>query len=188
MACIVVEESATRAMPEKIVGTSELRRTIAGLVELSSITDSMTLDLVPFLQTLRRKCQSVENGFVEHGKLPSNKLPVFPACVQGEHGANSQPFTFSMAINFCEKEFDKLSAQLSSVHRTKVTKILLELRNSLTESIEDFRIRKEVHERRIVCAAASASLWLGELGTKLNPIIQGIMNAIKVCEFSANIN
>jgi TATA-binding protein-associated factor len=165
----------------------ELRETIASLVELSTATDNVALDLIPFLQTLRRKCQSIENAFVEHGKLASNKVPVLPVFVQGEREAASQAFTFSLAIEFVDKEFDKLSDQLSAVHRSKSSKMLRELRDSLTESIQDFRNRKEVHERRIVCAAASAILWLGDLGNKLNPIIQGIMNAVKVKHFRMSL-
>jgi len=141
------------------------------------------LELVPFLQTLRRKCQALANAFVEHGKLASNKLPILPVLVQGEPDAGPQAFAFQRAIDFVEKEFDRLNNSLSAINRSKASKLLKELRDSLLESIDDFRVRKEVHERRIVSAAASTILWLGDLGSKLNPIIQGIMNAVKVHGF-----
>jgi TATA-binding protein-associated factor len=120
------------------------------------------------------------NAFVEHGKLASNKLPTLPVVVQGEPEAGPHAFTFISATNFVEKEFDKLNGQLAAVHRTKAAKLLKETRDSLLESIGDFRKRREVHERRVISAAASTILWLGDLGNKLNPIIQGIMNAVKV--------
>ena len=100
--------------------------------------------------------------------------------VQGEPDAGPQAFAFQRAIDFVEKEFDRLNNTLSAINRTKASKLLKESRDSLVESIDEFRFRKELHERRIVSAAASTILWLGDLGSKLNPIIQGIMNAVKV--------
>lgn len=179
LACIILEECA-RASPTGSKVGMMLRPVIASLVETSSTIGSISLDLVPFLQTLRRKTQALENVFVEHGKLPSSKLPVLPVLVQGEPEAGPHAFSFSSANDFVEKEFDKLNSQLSQINRAKASKLLRESRDSLVDSMEDFRSRKEVHERRIVTAAASAILWLGDLGNKLNPIIQGIMSAVKV--------
>jgi len=120
------------------------------------------------------------NAFVEHGKLASSKLPILPVLVQGEPEAGPHAFTLASATQFVEKEFDKLNNLLVAVHRTKAAKLLKETRESLLDSIDDYRKRKEVHERRASSMAASAILWLGDLGNKLNPIIQGIMNAVKV--------
>ena len=165
-----------------------LRPAIAGLIETPAATGSIFFDLVPFLQTLRRKTQALENVFVEHGKLPSSKLPVLPVLVQGEPEAGPHAFSFSSANDFVEKEFEKLNNQLSQINRAKASKLLRESRDSLVDSMEDFRCRKEVHDRRIVSAAASTILWLGDLGNKLNPIIQSIMNAVKVryCREASN--
>ena len=165
-----------------------LRPAIASLIETPATTENIFLDLVPFLQTLRRKTQALENVFVEHGKLPSNKLPVLPVLVQGEPEAGPHAFSFSSTNDFVEKEFEKLSNQLSQINRAKASKLLRESRDSLVDSMEDFRSRKQVHERRIVSAAASTILWLGDLGNKLNPIIQSIMNAVKVhfCREASN--
>lgn len=138
------------------------------------------MELVPFLQTLRRKCQAIENAFVEHGNLAPNKLPILPALVQGEPNAGPEAFSLSSAVGFKEKDFEKLMSQLSSIHRATVSRMLQELRESLGESIDELQTQREVYERRVVSAAASAVLWLGELGNKLNPIIQGIMVAVKV--------
>ena len=157
-----------------------MRSAIATLIETPFATESMPLELVPFLQTLRRKCQALENVFVEHGKLSSSKLPILPVLVQGEPEAGPHAFSFSSVQEFVDKEFDKLNNLLSAINRAKASKLLRESRDSIVDSIEDFRGRKEVHERRIVSAAASTILWLGDLGNKLNPIIQGIMNAVKV--------
>jgi len=180
LACIVIEESSRVNVNGNKVGIL-LRPKIASLVELSDFTESTSSDLVPFLQTLRRQCQALENAFVEHGKLASNKLPVLPVLVQGEPEAGPHAFTLGMATSFVEKEFEKLSGMLTSINKARASKLLQEARESLVHSIEDFKSRKEVHERRIVSAAASAVLWLGDLGSKLNPIIQGIMNSVKVC-------
>jgi TATA-binding protein-associated factor len=180
LACITLEESARTSPTGSKVGII-LRPAIASLVETSVTTGSIFLDLVPFLQTLRRKTQALENVFIEHGKLPSSKLPVLPVLVQGEPDVGPHAFSFSSANDFVEKEFEKLNSQLSQISRAKASKLLRESRDSLVDSMEDFRGRKEVHERRIVSAAASTILWLGDLGNKLNPIIQGIMNAVKVC-------
>jgi TATA-binding protein-associated factor len=179
LACIVIEESSQKA-PEKIEVVLTLRPTISGLIDGSSSVGSLLLELVPFLQTLRRKCQAMGNAFVEHGKLPSSKLPILPVLVQGEPEAGPHAFTFQSAIYFVEKEFDKLDKQLSSIHRAKAAKLLRETRDSIVESIDDLRNRQEVYERRVISAAASTILWLGDLENKLNPIIQGIMNAVKV--------
>jgi TATA-binding protein-associated factor len=157
-----------------------LRPTITSLIETPLATGSIPLELVPFLQTLRHKCQALENLFVEHGKLSPGKLPVLPVLVQGEPDAGPHAFSLSSALAFVGKEFDKLNNMLSSIYRAKLTKLLGEMRESIVDSIEDFRGRQEVHERRIISAAASAILWLGDLGNKLNPIIQGIMNSVKV--------
>jgi TATA-binding protein-associated factor len=180
LACIIVEESA-RTLPTGIQVGVMLRSMLTNLVDHPLGTENISLDLVPFLQTLRRKCQALENAFIEHGQLPSNKLPVLPALVQGEPEAGPQAFSLSSAVDLTEKEFDKLTKQLSALHRAKASKLLRESRESLLESIQDFRARKEVQERRIVSAAASTILWLGDLGSKLNPIIQGIMSSVKVC-------
>jgi TATA-binding protein-associated factor len=179
LACIVLEESAQVA-PEKIEVGLALRPMISSLVDGSSSAGNMLLELVPFLQILRRKCQAMGNAFVEHGKLPSSKLPIVPVLVQGEPEAGPHAFTFLSATQFVEKDFDKLNNQLPSIHRTKAAKLLRETRDSVVESIEDFRKMQEVYQRRVTSAAAGAILWLGDLGNKLNPIIQGIMNAVKV--------
>jgi len=138
------------------------------------------MDLVPFLQTLRRQCQALANSFVEHGKLGASKLPSLPAIVQGEADAGPQAFSFASACGFVERDFEGLCKQIPSVHRVRATKLLKESRESLLRSVEDYRRRQEVHARRIMSAAAGAILWLGDLSTKLNPIIQGVMNAVKV--------
>jgi len=160
-----------------------LRPSIAALIEAPVSPDALFLELVPFLQTLRRKCQALANAFVEHGNLASNKLPILPVLVQGEPDAGPQAFALQRAVDFVEKDFDKINNALSTIYRSKASKLLKESRDSLAESIDDFRIRKEVLERRVISAAASSILWLGDLGTKLNPIIQGIMNAVKVFLF-----
>ena len=179
----MIEESARTSPDGSRVGLS-LRPSIATLIETPLSTDALLLELVPFLQILRRKCQALSNAFVEHGKLASNKLPSLPVLVQGEPDAGPQAFAFQRAIDFVGKEFDRLDDTLSLINRNKASKLLKECRDSLAESIDDFRTRKERHERRIVSAAASSILWLGDLGSKLNPIIQGIMNAVKVHSFS----
>lgn len=180
LACLTIEESARTSVDGNQIGIM-LRPAVASLVESPFTTEIMPLELVPFLQTLRRKCQALENVFVEHGKLASNKMPILPILVQGEPDAGPHAFSFTTALEFVDKGFDKLNNQVSAINRAKASKLLRESRDSIVDSIEDFRSRKEVHERRIVSAAASAILWLGDLGNKLNPIIQGIMNAVKVC-------
>jgi len=157
-----------------------LRPVINLLIESVSTTDPMCVDLVPFLQTLRRQCQALENVFVEHGNLASSKLPVLAVLVEGEPDAGPHAFTFATAVAFVEKDFEKLNNQLSSINRVKATKFLKESRDSLQHSIDEFKERREIHQRRIASAAASTILWLDDLGNKLNPIIQGIMNAVKV--------
>jgi TATA-binding protein-associated factor len=179
LACIVIEESARTCPNGKKLGTL-LRPILQNLVEVPLTMDTTSFDLVPFLQTLRRKCQALANAFVDLGKLPSSKLPFLPVVVQGEPEAGPQAFNFQSAVDFAEKDFNKLNNQLSSIQRTKASKLLRESKDSLLESIQDFKSRKELHERRIVSGAASAIIWLGELPSKLNPIIQAIMNSIKV--------
>jgi TATA-binding protein-associated factor len=149
-------------------------------VELLSETDGMFLELVPFLRVIRRKTQALANAFVEHGKLSSSKLPVIPVLVQGEPDAGPHAFSISVASNFVDNEFKKLSSQLSGIYKVKATKFLCETCDSVIDSMNDFQKLKEVHERRVISSAASTVLWLGELGNKLNPIIQGIMNSLKV--------
>ena len=176
---MTIEESA-RCRPHGNKVGIMLRPVINPLIERVSTTNPMYLDLVPFLQTLRRQCQALENIFVEHGNLASSKLPVLAVLVEGEPDAGPHAFTFATAVAFVEKDFDKLNNQLSSINRVRATKLLKESKDSLQHSIDEFKERREVHERRIASAAASAILWLDDLGNKLNPIIQGIMNAVKV--------
>jgi TATA-binding protein-associated factor len=189
LACLAIEESARTSADGNKIGIM-LRPAVASLVESPFAMESMPLELVPFLQTLRRKCQALENVFVEHGRLASNKMPILPVLVQGESDAGPHAFSFTSALEFVDKGFDKLNNQLTAINRAKASKLLKESRDSIVDSIEDFRSRKEVHERRIVSAAASAILWLGDLGNKLNPIIQGIMNAVKVhlCQERSNFS
>jgi len=175
---MTVEESARCRPHENKVGIM-LRPVINSLIETAS-TDAMYLDLVPFLQTLRRQCQALQNVFVEHGNLASSKLPVLAVLVEGEPDAGPHAFTFATAVAFVGNDFEKLNNQLSSINRARAAKLLKEPRDSLQHSIDEFKERQGVHERRIASAAASAILWLGDLGNKLNPIIQGIMNAVKV--------
>jgi TATA-binding protein-associated factor len=138
------------------------------------------MDLVPYLQTLRRQCQALVNSFVEHGKLNASKLPSLPVLVQGEPDAGSHTFSIALASAFVEKDFEGLCNQIASSYRMRATKLLKESRGSLLMSIEEYKRRVDVYARRITSAAAGAVLWLGDLGAKLNPIIQGIMNAVKV--------
>lgn len=137
---------------------------------------------------IRRKTQALANAFVEHGKLSSSKLPVVPVLVRGEPDAGPQAFSFSFASNFVDKEFQKLNNQISGIYKVKAAKLLRETCDSVVDSMNDFRRLKEVHERRVIGAAASAVLWLGELGNKLNPIIQGIMNSLKVYIYLIDIS
>jgi TATA-binding protein-associated factor len=179
LACIAIEESA-RKTPNDNALVSIFRPTVARLVEVVGETDSMSLELVPFLRVIRRKTQALTNAFVEHGMLSSSKLPVIPVLVQGEADAGPQAFSLSFASNFVDKEFKKLSAQLSGSYKVRAAKFLRETCDSVVDSMNDFQKLKEVYERRVISSAASAVLWLGELGNKLNPIIQAIMNSLKV--------
>jgi TATA-binding protein-associated factor len=177
---MTIEESARSAPDGNKLGIL-LRPTINNLVD-SATSGPIFLDLVPFLQTLRRQCQALENVFVDHGKLASSKVPVLAVLVEGEPEAGPHAFSFVTATSFVEKDFEKLNNQLSSINRARAAKLLKESRDSLQDSIDEFKGRREIHERRIASAASSAILWLGDLGNKLNPIIQGIMNAVKVAQ------
>jgi TATA-binding protein-associated factor len=176
---MAIEESARSAPDGNKVGIM-LRTAINTLIDTNTATDAIFLDLIPFLQTLRRQCQALENVFVDHGKLASSKVPVLAVLVEGEPDAGPHAFAFATAVAFMEKDFERLNNQLTSINRARASKLLKESRDSLQDSIDEFKGRREVHERRIVSAATSAILWLGDLGSKLNPIIQGIMNAVKV--------
>lgn len=180
LACIAIEESARKTSGENPLAAI-FRPTVSKLVESSSASDGVLLELVPFLRMIRRKTQALANAFVEHGGLSSSKIPVVPILVQGEPDAGPQAFSFSFASSFVEKEYLKLSSQITGTWKYKSTKLLRETCDSVMDSMNDFQKFKEVHERRVISAAASAVLWLGELGNKLNPIIQGIMNSLKVC-------
>jgi TATA-binding protein-associated factor len=179
LACIVVEETSRATKRQNLVGMG-LTPMISNLVDGKSLAETMLWDLLPFLQTLRRQCQALVNAFIEHGKLASSKVMAIPVAVQGEADAGPDSFCFSFAVQFVREEFEKLNSQLSATNRNKASKLLGDTRDSLSKSVEDFRRRKEVCDRRITSAAASAILWLGELGAKLNPIIQAIMSAVKV--------
>ena len=179
LSCVVIEESGRTRNGDDQLGTA-LRSTILSLVESPVALDTILLDLVPLLQTLRRQCQALANTFVEHGKLSSTQLPTLPVLVQGEPDAGPKAFSLTSAVTFVEKDFEALNNQLSVLHRGKCAKLLKDTKESLLSSIEDFRRRRDIQERRIASAASGAVLWLGDLGPKLNPIIQGIMNAVKV--------
>jgi TATA-binding protein-associated factor len=179
VACIAIEESA-RASPDGLQVGASYSSAIASLVDGTGLAEPLLWDLVPLLQTLRRQCQAMANAFVEHGRLSSNKVQPIPTTVQGEPNAGPDAFSFLSAVEFVETEFVKLNSQLSTLHRNKAAKLLRDTRDSLSDSIEDFRRQKENHERRIMSTAASATLWIADLGAKLNPIIQGIMAAVKV--------
>jgi len=179
LACIVIEETSRATQQRNPVGM-DLFSIISNLVDGTASPENILWDLVPFLQTLRRQCQALANAFVEHGKLASSKIRVIPVAVRGEANAGPDAFSFSCAVQFVQEEFDRLNNHLSATNRNKVAKLLRDTRDSLLKSVEDFRRRKEVHERRITSAAASTILWLSDLGSKLNPIIQGIMSAVKV--------
>ncbi|KAI9270458.1 hypothetical protein BDA99DRAFT_557285 [Phascolomyces articulosus] len=154
---------------------------IASLESGVGQTTGFYFELVHVLKRIRGECQALLNGFVD-AKLQASALPILPTMVLGEAmpSPELQIFSIETASWVVGEAYDTL---LTKVPRGKGRNASLaaldERQKRVIASIgyyEELRQKVEIH---VYASTAGAVVELGELPTKLNPIIRSVMNSIK---------
>ncbi|KAG2224833.1 hypothetical protein INT45_008015, partial [Circinella minor] len=154
---------------------------IASLETSVGHTTGFYFELVHVLKRIRGECQALLNGFVD-AKVPASALPVLPTLVLGEATPSPELQIFSIETASWVVG-DAYEALLARVPRGKGRAASLtaldERQKRVIASIGYYEELKQKVEIHVYASTAGAVVELGELPTKLNPIIRSVMNSIK---------
>ncbi|OLL22977.1 putative helicase mot1, partial [Neolecta irregularis DAH-3] len=128
---------------------------------------------------VQAQCLALNKVFVEVGRLAPGKLQQVPVVVQGEEDAGTSAFTIDLAEKFVAEHFDRMKRSLLSQNRLNSSKALKDARSALIEQLDLAKCTREIEQVRVMSAAASAFVAMGQLPKKLNPVIRSIMDSIK---------
>ncbi|KAI9316037.1 hypothetical protein BX666DRAFT_283572 [Dichotomocladium elegans] len=168
--------ASTHAFPRTLS-----RAMITSLETGVSQTSGFYFELVHVLKRIRGECQALLNSFAE-AKVAASALPVLPVPVLGEAlpGHDVQMFTIETASWLVSEAYAKLVAQVPrGKGRAAIVSGLEERQKRVVASIGYYEELKQKMEIHVYASTAGAVVELGELPTKLNPIIRSVMNSIK---------
>lgn len=159
-------------------------------VFLESLMDLLTTerppiyrDLQSYMQIIWSQCQSLLNAFRDVGKVSAAKLPRIAAVVQGDPNAGPDAFGLSHAEKIVNEEFTRLKRVLLPTQKLMSSQILADARASALIAIEEAQAAKKERDIRVLAAAAGACIATNDLPKKLNPLIHGVMESVKVGRF-----
>lgn len=159
--------------------TTNICQTLQAELE-SPLTD--VFELSSLLNTVQSNCQAIYNGFITAGQLKEPELPLL-AGVQAEMG-----FGISIAEQVIGPSYNALLHMLNiegtkGKAKTKKQELLPRLeekKNQVTIGIEMYKSNKERWDVQTGAAFAGAYIATRAIPNKLNPLIKGVMNSIKV--------
>ncbi|KAI9495302.1 hypothetical protein BDB00DRAFT_870456 [Zychaea mexicana] len=154
---------------------------VASLDTGVSQTTSFYFELVHVLKRIRGECQALLNGYVD-AKVPASALPALPTLVLGEAAPapELQIFSIETASWVVGEAYESLLMRVPrSKGKAAALSALEERQKRVIASIGYYEELKQKVEIHVYASTAGAVVELGELPTKLNPIIRSVMNSIK---------
>lgn len=141
----------------------------------------MYRDLHSYMQIIWSQCHSLINAFRDVGKVSATKLPRIAAVVQGDPNAGPDAFGIVHAEKIVNEEFTRIKRVLLPTQKLISSQLLTDARTSALTAIEDAQLAKKQRDIRVLAAAAGACIATNDLPKKLNPLIHGVMESVKVC-------
>ncbi|CDK25567.1 unnamed protein product [Kuraishia capsulata CBS 1993] len=139
-------------------------------------------ELTPILKSLRMQCLQLFSLLTEQCKVSFHKLPQLAVVVQGELEAGPDAFDIKMAEKVVEEIYPKILKNLSPMVRMSHITALEDAKHRIVFAIEEAKSSRGERSNAILAAHASASVVLGGLPKKLNPVIRSLMESIKMEE------
>lgn len=159
---------------------AEFLRALSSL--LNSERPSCYRDLASYVHIVQAQCRSLLNAFRDIGRVPTSKIPHIAAVCQGDPEAGPDAFSIEKAEKIIGEEFTRLKKSLHPTQRLLSTQALADAKNSAVAAIEDAKAAKAVRDIRVLAAAAGAYIASGQLPKKLNPVVHGVMESVKLEE------
>lgn len=159
---------------------AEFLRALSSL--LNSERPSCYRDLASYVHIVQAQCRSLLNAFRDIGRVPTSKIPHIAAVCQGDPEAGPDAFSIEKAEKIIGEEFTRLKKSLPPTQRLLSTQALADAKNSAVAAIEDAKAAKAVRDIRVLAAAAGAYIASGQLPKKLNPVVHGVMESVKLEE------
>jgi TATA-binding protein-associated factor len=157
---------------------------IANLENAATYTTSFYFELVHVLKRIRGECQNLVNAFHTEAKVPIELIPTLPTLVPGEALPEQGPlFTIETATTIVRETFEELMAKIPrGKGRAALITALEERQRRVISSIGYFEELKLKIEINVYASTAGAVVELGVLPAKLTPVINSVMNSIKLEE------
>lgn len=137
-------------------------------------------DLISYMQIVWSQCQSLLNAFRDVGRISQSKIPRIAAVVQGDANAGADAFSLEHAEKIVNEEFTRLKRALLPTQKLMSSQALADARANAVTAIEEAQNVKKQRDVRILAAAAGACIATNDLPKKLNPLIHGVMESVKV--------
>lgn len=139
-------------------------------------------DLVSYLHIVRSQCQALMNAFKYDGKVQASRLPLIACVVQGDDEAGPDAFSIEKAEKIVNDDFNRLKKGMMSAQKLLSSQALADARSTAIYAIEEAKAAKAIRDARILAAAAGACIASTELPKKLNNVIRGVIESVKMEE------
>ncbi|TGZ84550.1 hypothetical protein EX30DRAFT_2347 [Ascodesmis nigricans] len=149
---------------------------------LNSDRPPMYQDIVSFMHIVRSQCHALLNTFATHGKVATSRLPILAVLCQGEPDAGPESFSIEKAEKIVTDDFTRLKKGMMSATKLLSTQQLNDARNTASAAIAEAKAVKAQRDARVFAAAAAAYIASGELPKKVNNVIKGVMESVKLEE------
>lgn len=140
------------------------------------------LDIMPYMHIVQAQCRSLLNAFRDIGRVPPAKIPGIAVVCQGEVGAGPDAFGLEKAEKIVGDDFTRLKRTLQPTQKLMSSQALSDARASAMAAIDEVKAAKLRRDIRVLAAAAGAYIASGELPIKLNPVVRGVMESVKLEE------
>ncbi|PWW75038.1 hypothetical protein C7212DRAFT_352948 [Tuber magnatum] len=149
---------------------------------LNSERPSCYRDLVSYMHIVQAQCRSLLNAFRDIGRVPSSKIPTIAAVCQGEPEAGPDAFSIEKAEKIVGDEFTRLKRTLAPTQKLMSSQVLADAKGVAVAAIEEAKAANAQRDVRVLAAAAGAYIASGQLPKKLNPVVHGVMESVKLEE------
>jgi TATA-binding protein-associated factor len=111
-----------------------------------------------------------------------SKIPSIAVVCQGEAEAGPDAFNLEKADKIVGDEFTRLKRTLLPTQKLMSSQALADARATAVAAIEEAKAAKVQRDIRVLAAAAGAYIASGQLPKKLNPVVHGVMESVKLEE------
>lgn len=151
--------------------------------ELQNLVDeppsAFYTDLVCYSKIVHSKCQHLVAVFRDSARVPSGRLPILPALVQGDENANEYAFSIANAEKIVGEDYDRLLKSLSPTNRVGSSEALQVARTEAQSALAEASKAKTLRDVRIKAVSAAAIVALNSVPKKMNHTMKGLMDSVK---------